>query len=236
MVNRPDYVVFVPRQPRDPKLRDPKKPGDTYNDHFQVIEDEKRGLLYAFWTQASREGAFDQHIAFSKSADRGRSWTAPVIRAGSPNKSNPGLLASWQQPMLGKTGRLYCLWNLSITNSKVQSFGACWGAYSDNAGETWSRPQSTPLKQMAYDAIAGAPDWINWQRPLRLGQDGRFLVGCSRTGKAPWAAVSHCGDFHADRRTARLVQGSKALRAARRRQLLLHEFSRAGRQGRAVVQ
>lgn len=186
MVNRPDYVVFVPRQPRDPKLRDPKKPGDTYNDHFQVIEDEKRGLLYAFWTQASREGAIDQHIAFSKSADRGRSWTAPVILAGSPNKSNPGLLASWQQPMLSKTGRLYCLWNLSITNSKVQSFGACWGAYSDDAGETWSRPQSTPLKQMAYDAIAGTPDWINWQRPLRLGQDGRFLVGCSRTGKAPW--------------------------------------------------
>ena len=186
LVNKPDYVVFVPRQPRDPRLRDPKKPGDTYNDHFQVIEDKRRGLLYAFWTQASREGAIDQHIAFSKSADRGRTWTEPVILAGSPNKANPGLLASWQQPMLAKTGRLYCLWNLSVTNSKVQSFGACWGAYSDDGGETWSRPQSTPLKQMVYDAIAGAPDWINWQRPLRLGEGGRFLVGCSRTGKAPW--------------------------------------------------
>lgn len=58
--------------------------------------------------------------------------------------------------MLAKTGRLYCLWNLSVTNSKVQSFGACWGAYSDDGGETWSRPQSTPLKQMVYDAIADA--------------------------------------------------------------------------------
>lgn len=124
--------------------------------HFQVIEDKRCGLLYAFWTQASREGAIDQHIAFSKSADRGRTWTEPVILAGSPNKANPGLLASWQQPMLAKTGRLYCLWNLSVTNSKVQSFGACWGAYSDDGGETWSRPQSTPLKQMVYDAIADA--------------------------------------------------------------------------------
>jgi len=83
-VNRPDYAVFIPKQPRDKTKRDPAKPGDTYNDHFQVIE--RDGKLFAFWTQASRESDIDQHIAFSKSLDKGETWSDPLILAGSPNK------------------------------------------------------------------------------------------------------------------------------------------------------
>ena len=30
LVNKPDYVVYVPKQPRKPALRDPAKTGDTY--------------------------------------------------------------------------------------------------------------------------------------------------------------------------------------------------------------
>ena len=109
LVNRPDYVVFVPKQPRAKEKRDPSRPGDTYNDHFQVLSNPSNGMLYAFWTQASREADIDQHIAFSRSADKGVTWSDPVVLAGSPNKRNPALLASWQQPMLSKSGRLYCL-------------------------------------------------------------------------------------------------------------------------------
>ncbi len=44
LVNRPGTMwCSFPRQPRDKTKRDPARPGDTYNDHFQVIEHE--GML-----------------------------------------------------------------------------------------------------------------------------------------------------------------------------------------------
>ena len=191
LVNRPDYVVFVPRQPRDKAKRDPARPGDTYNDHFQVIE--HAGLLYAFWTQASREADSDQHIAFSKSADKGESWSDPVLLAGSPNKKNPALLASWQQPMISTSGRIYCLWNQQTT-SRGPHCGQMFGAYSDDKGDTWSAPKMVPMRRSVLDDPDPLvpPSWCNWQRPLRLGKEGRYLVGVSRHGKLPGAKRSGC--------------------------------------------
>ena len=194
LVNKPDYVVFVPKQPRQVELRDPSKPGDTYNDHFQVISNPSNGLLYAFWTQASREADVDQHIAFSKSADKGLTWTAPVVLAGSPNKRNPALLASWQQPMLAKGGRLYCLWNQQTT-SRGPHCGLMFGACSDDDGETWSAPKLVPFtERMDMDPkdVRIPPSWCNWQRPLRLGENGKYFVGCSRHGKAPYDERGGC--------------------------------------------
>ena len=192
--NKPDYVVFVPKQPRAKDKRDPARPGDTYNDHFQVICNPANQHLYAFWTQASREADIDQHIAFSKSVDKGVTWTAPVVLAGSPNKKNPALLASWQQPMLAKSGRLYCLWNQQTT-SRGPHCGMMFGAFSDDDGETWSAPKLVPFTERmdadpADDHIP--PSWCNWQRPLRLGEGGKFFVGCSRHGKAPYDAGGGC--------------------------------------------
>ena len=43
-------------------------------------------------TEAPREADIDQHIAFSKSVDKGVTWTPPVVLAGSPNKKNPALV------------------------------------------------------------------------------------------------------------------------------------------------
>ena len=188
LVNRPDYVVFVPKQPRMTEKRDPSRPGDTYNDHFQVLSNPSNGMLYAFWTQASREADIDQHIAFSRSADKGVTWSDPVVLAGSPNKRNPALLASWQQPMLSKSGRLYCLWNQQTT-SRGPHCGLMFGAYSDDDGLIWSAPKLVPF-DVRMDADPAddhiPPSWCNWQRPLRLGEGGRYFVGCSRHGKAPY--------------------------------------------------
>ena len=191
LVNRPDYVVFIPRQPRDKEKRDPSKPGDTYNDHFQVIE--RNGTLYAFWTQASKEADIDQHIAFSKSSDKGDTWSDPVILAGSPNKKNPALLASWQQPMFSTSGRLYVLWNQQTT-SRGPHCGQMFGAYSDDQGETWSSPKMVPMRRSLLDDADPLipPSWCNWQRPLRLGKDGKYLVGVSRHGKLPGETTGGC--------------------------------------------
>jgi len=188
LVNRPDYIVAIPKQPLNDRQIDRTKPGDTYNDHFHVIHNPSNGCLYAFWTQATFEDATDQHVAFSRSVDKGRTWTDPVVLAGSYCKARPAFVASWQQPMLAKGGRLYCLWNQQVSGGNTYT-GDMLGAYSDDDGRNWSVPQKVPFK-FRPDCADQQPDlpakWCNWQRPLRLGEGGRFLACCSRRGKAAY--------------------------------------------------
>lgn len=186
-----DFTVYVPRQPRMESKRDISKTGDTFNDHFHVLEDESRGLLYAFWTQASFEAANDEHVVFSKSADKGRSWTEPVILAGSPTLSDPKPVAAWQQPMISRSGRIYLLWNQE-TKVKKHLQGSLCGRYSDDAGLTWSQPETIPFPirfQSDPEDPSLPPIWCMWQRPLRLGQEGRYLAGCSRYDRKGIARV-----------------------------------------------
>ena len=190
LCNKPDYVCFVPRNNRKfpGATADPKKRGDSYNDHFQVLHDPLRKMLYAFWTQATKESELDQHIAFSRSGDNGETWSEPVVVAGSETRANPVGRASWQQPMLTERGRLYCLWNQSINGSRPH-YGMPYGRYSDDGGDTWSNPEpvSTFVRMDADGSDpAKSPCWCNWQRPLRLAQGGRFFVGCTRFGRAPY--------------------------------------------------
>ena len=179
----PDYLVFTPRQ-RNMSRADPTLRGDSYNDHFQVIWDEKRRLYLAFWTQGTGEGRGDMHFVFSKSADKGATWTYPRVLAGSEFAAAPQPRAVWQQPMLAKSGRLYCLWNQQVTDD-VLHHGEMRGMWSDDAGLHWSEPQKVPLALQLRDRKDKPPSWCNWQRPLRLGKDGRFFVGCTRRGTDP---------------------------------------------------
>jgi hypothetical protein len=185
LVNKPDFVVFTPKNNN-------LVMGDIYNDHFQVF-DKPDGSLFAVWTQATHEGDVDQHIAFSKSTDKALTWTDPVVLAGSKNHTNPQLRASWQQPMVSKSGRIYLLWNQQVT-SRGPHCGNMFGIYTDNNGETWSSPKMVPMKRMDRDPEDPTipPSWCNWQRPLRLGQKGRYLVGVSRHGQAPYEDRSGC--------------------------------------------
>ena len=96
--------------------------------------------------------------------------------------------------MLTKSGRLYCLWNQQTT-SRGPHCGQMFGSYSDDQGETWSSPQQVRFpERMDQDPadVTIPPQWCNWQRPLRLGENGKFFVGCSRHGKAPYDAKSCC--------------------------------------------
>jgi len=181
LVNKPDFVVFTPKQNN-------LVTGDVYNDHFQVF-DKPDGSLFAVWTQATHEGDVDQHIAFSRSVDKGQTWSEPIVLAGSKNHTNPQLRASWQQPMVSKSGRIYVLWNQQVT-SQGPHCGNMFGIYTDNDGETWSSPKIVPMERMDRDPVDPTipPSWCNWQRPLRLGKDGQYLVGVSRHGKAPYDA------------------------------------------------
>lgn len=171
----------MPRQPRDPKLRDPKKPGDTYNDHFQVIEDEKRGLLYAFWTQASREGAIDQHIAFSKSADRGRTWSAPKLLCdrdgGKPflHPRSPVPFYDWKGPEAG-SGTYFAL----IHN-----------AFDFNGKTAYQRRGPLYLIAGTFMPTAEQPVWFKDPKLFAPREDGTpstRVISC-------WTARACCGSM-----------------------------------------
>jgi hypothetical protein len=200
---QPDYVVYIPKQRRDVL-------GDRYNDHFQVF-DKPDGTLFAAWTQATKEGDIDQHICFSRSRDKGKTWAEPVVLAGSPNAVNPQPIASWQQPMVSKSGRLYMLWNQRVSNDPLHH-GIMLGKYSDDDGDTWSQPRVVPFLRVNRDPADKPLSWCIWQRPLRLGKDGKYLVGLTRHGvvageKATDAAVQFESD-NKDRQMQSKLAGS----------------------------
>ena len=180
LLTKPDFIVFAPK-------RDLKKVGDTYNDHFQVF-DKPDGTLFAVWTQATREGEVDHHIAFSKSTDKGLTWSEPEILAGSANAVHPQLRASWQQPMVSKSGRIYVFWVQQISNTLNQHCGAMFGIFSDNNGDSWSPPREVTFgRETKGDTGTDDPTpmWCNWQRPLRLGEGGRYLAASSHHTRTP---------------------------------------------------
>ena len=171
-----DLTVYIPKTSRGGE--------DSFNDHFHVLEDKGRGLLHAFWTQGSFEAADNEKVVHASSADGGKTWTEPVMIAGSPSLDNPAPVAAWQQPMISKSGRLYCLWNQETTVKK-HLCGLMYGRYSDDGGKTWSEPEMVPFpKRFKADPEDSSvpPTWCMWQRPLRLGKDGRYIAGCSRYG------------------------------------------------------
>jgi hypothetical protein len=177
---KPDFVVFVPRVEGD-------KIGDTGNEHFLVF-DGPDGSLMAVWTQSSVENSSvamppDQHIAFARSDDEGKTWTEPRIVAG-PKKPGDGPMASWGYPLVSKKGRLYVLYSQHI--GKYDTFfhhtGWLHCVYSDDAGKAWSAPQQVPVARSIHDNPDPTmpPNMLCWQKPLRLGEGGKYLAGFTR--------------------------------------------------------
>lgn len=177
---RPDFVVFVPQVSGT-------EVSDTGNEHFLVFDGPDKSLM-AVWTQSTREGAANQHIAFSRSDDGGAVWSIPRVIAG-PAKEGEKLMSSWGFPLVSKRGRIYVLYSQNV--GKIDTFphttGLLTGSYSDDNGKTWSGPRTISMPRTSRDNpdTSFPPNCIIWQKPLRLARDGRYLVGLTRwTSKA----------------------------------------------------
>jgi len=184
-ITQPDYIVFVPEVTESGV-------SDTGNEHFLVF-DGPDGSLMAVWTQSSVENSSptmpgDQHIAFARSTDEGRTWTKPAIIAG-PKRAGESPIASWAYPLVSKSGRIYVLYSQHV--GKFDTFfhhtGWLHGIASDDLGQTWSAPQNIPVARSINDNPDATmpPNMLVWQKPLRLGRDGKYLAGFTRwTSKA----------------------------------------------------
>jgi hypothetical protein len=174
-ITKPDFVVFVP-QVTDAGVN------DTGNEHFLAF-DGPDGSLMAVWTQSSAEMQPDQHIAFARSADEGKTWSKPRTIAG-PQKPGDGHIASWGYPLVSKTGRIYVLYSQHIGKSDQFFHHTGWlhGIFSDDNGATWSKPQNVPLRRSLRDNPDPAmpPNILCWQKPLRLGKGGSYFAGVTR--------------------------------------------------------
>ncbi len=174
-VTKPDYVVYIPKV-NDPAL------SDTGNEHFLVF-DGPDGSLMAVWTQSSAETQPDQHIAFSTSGDEGLTWSQARVIAG-PARAGNGPIASWAYPLVSTKGRVYVLYSQHVGRYDCFFHHTGWlhGIYSDDNGATWSEPQNVPVRRSIHDNPDPTmpPNMLCWQKPLRLGKDGRYLAGFTR--------------------------------------------------------
>ena len=179
-LTHPDYVAFIP------DLSD-QGLAQTGNEHFLVF-DGPDGALMCVWTQSTGEGQPDQHIAFARSDDEGKTWSRPRVIAG-PARAGQGPIASWAFPLVSKTGRIYVLYSQHVGkhDSFFHTTGRLDGIYSDDNGQTWSPPQTIELPRTSRcnPDTSFPANIICWQKPLRLGKDDRYLAGVTR-----WSSVA----------------------------------------------
>lgn len=224
--SKSDYVVYVPKSVDGSTF-------DNGNEHFLVFEAPDRSMM-TVWTQSTAEGAGDHRIMFAKSADDGRTWSAPRRLAG-PARKGEGNQASWGFPLISRSGRLYVVYNQyqGIHDYHPQITGTMDCVYSDDAGATWSAPETIPMARSMYDHpdTKYGSNWIVWQRPLRNNK-GLWYTGFTRwvstavrtkpRVKAPWTdeAVTEFMRFEnidanprpRDIRISWFASGEKALR------------------------
>ena len=167
-----DHIVYVPQSLDGPTH-------DTGNEHFLVSE-HPQGGFFAVWTQSSYEGKPDQRVVFARSLDAGATWTAPTFVAG---PADGGGIASWQFPLISKSGRIYLYYNryIGVHDYAMSTCGVMAGKYSDDGGKTWSAQQIVPMPKSIWDSRDPKipSNWIIWQKPLKFF-DGKYFAGFTR--------------------------------------------------------
>lgn len=175
--SNPDRVVFRPTG----------NSPDTDNEHFLVTELPPDELI-AFWTQSSCENHGDNHIVQSKSHD-GRSWSPPKIIAGPGAPGETDKQASWQFPVITRSGRIYLFYLLEGEQFDLDRASSGWMGCrcSDNRGESWTAPSIIPFPRTRFDHTNPSvpPNWIVWQIPIR-DRNGHWVAGYTH-----WTSPQH---------------------------------------------
>lgn len=170
---RPDLAVYIPRGVGGP---------DTCNQHFNVIA-TPGGAFLATWTAATEESAPDQRVVWSRSVDRGRTWTEPQVLDGAGPDDEPGKgLASWQFLIVAGR-RIWCFYvkNIGIDDARTADTGVLRGRFSDDDGVTWSGTYDYPIggNAISHPDPNIPPTWVVYQNP-GVTPEGAVLAGFTR--------------------------------------------------------
>ena len=202
-ITKPDFVVFVPEVTDDGV-------NDTGNEHFLVF-DGPDGSLMAVWTQSSAEnfspgdpaGSAHRVLAEPTRARRGRS------RASSPDRSSGrrphgelGLPAGEQvgphlrplQPAHRQVRHVRPSHRLAARHLQRRQRRDMVEAAERSRARAAST--TTPTRAMP-------PNMLCWQKPLRLGKDGKYFAGFTRW--TSFGGAERTRPSHGSRRLARRV-------------------------------
>src|SRR5688572_9244212 len=121
---KPDYVLYLPPEP----LGD-----DGDNEHVHVVR-TPTGDLLATWSQGSYEASRDSRTVAARSRDGGLSWSSPQMIAGPTD--HPGFTAVWAVPIVGRSGRIYLLFDkhTGVSDFSYSVTGLLRCIYSDDDG------------------------------------------------------------------------------------------------------
>ena len=211
---KPDVKIYMPEG---------ENTFDAANQHF-LVSPTPKGTWFATWTRSADEGFENQHIACSRSEDRGRTWSRPVVIDGPEGCEDPKHhaaiqtdgnwyapkvdkdctgIASWCFPLFApETGRIYVFYNKceGLTDFRYDMSGKMCMRYSEDDGKTWSeRIYDYPIVDKAIDN----PDpkvnknWIVWTQP-HVMSDGSVIAPYSlwSSPKSPCAGGSESFFFH----------------------------------------
>lgn len=176
----PDLAVYLPKE---------ENGFDSVNQHFLVTR-TAGGAWLAIWTRGADEGEPNQCVVSSRSTNRGRTWSKPVIVDGSESAANAAVrapdrrtgtwatapvdtdqdrrhagIASWGFPIAAPAlGRIYCFYtkNEGVAEYRYDLCGVLRGRWSEDDGVTWSRETvDLPMRRTAIDHPDPAFP-INW--------------------------------------------------------------------------
>ena len=137
-------------------------PSEGYCDQPYVVKTADGGWLCVMTTGPAEEGGAGQHVVAVRSADRGRTWSAPVdVEPAS------GPAASWAVPLLAPAGsavpgRVFVFYTYNAAGltevkadhgvtDRVDTLGEYACRYSDDGGRSWSPRFFLPVRAGAID-------------------------------------------------------------------------------------
>ncbi len=168
----PDYVVYHPAPDGNPRWDDEDF---TVLNEQTIIVATKNGDLLATWTGHGPFKSWILRLFSSRSNDGGKSWTQPMLIAGSK-----GDRAGWQVPVIIPSGRIYLFYCKYVpAPSTRMAHLAC--RVSDDDGRSWGSEVLLPMKRRSIDH----PDpnipvaWLGW-RQVEWDAQGRALFPFTR--------------------------------------------------------
>lgn len=177
-------------------------PTETYSDQPYIVQTDDGAWLCVVTTGAGREGQTGQHIVTMRSADQGKTWSAPV-----DVEPADGPEASYAVPLIvpegyPTAGRIFVFYNHNTDNlrevradpgpwfpdgvcTRVDSLGHFVFKFSDDGGRTWSAARyDIPQRTMDIDrrnAYGGTLKFFwNVGKPFIL--DGATYVSLHKVG------------------------------------------------------
>ncbi|MCR9289366.1 MAG: glycoside hydrolase [Bacteroidetes bacterium] len=125
-----------------------------YIDQPYLVVLEDKTWLCVFTTGSAEEGLGGQHIAASRSKDKGKTWSVPI-----PIEPSSGPAASWAMPYLTDYGRVYAFYIYNgdevaeLDGEPIRNDMLGWYCfkYSEDGGLTWSERNRIPVRVTAAD-------------------------------------------------------------------------------------